>query len=59
MYETYGLRMSAQDKKLMCTWAKAYPVDAWERERDARIVRWQGEGNPLVSDPARLKSACR
>lgn len=59
MYETYDMRMSAKDKKLMCAWAKAYPVDAWERERDARIVRWQAEGNPLVTDPARLKSVCR
>ncbi|MBS0357527.1 MAG: endonuclease [Proteobacteria bacterium] len=59
MYDAYGLRMSAQDKKLMCAWAKTYPVDAWERERDTRIVRWQGEGNPFVTDPQKIKTACR
>jgi len=38
--------------------AETYLVDAWERQRDERIVRWQGTGNPLVSDPARLKATC-
>ena len=26
MYETYKLNLSSQDKKLMCSWAKTYPV---------------------------------
>ena len=59
MYERYDLQLSAQDKKLMCAWAKTYPVDAWERERDARIVRWQGSGNPLVEHSELLASVCR
>ncbi|MBS0353714.1 MAG: endonuclease [Proteobacteria bacterium] len=58
MYQAYGLKMSAADKKLMCAWAKTYPVDAWERERNARIVRWQGSGNPFVTDPVKLKAIC-
>jgi deoxyribonuclease-1 len=58
MHETYKLNLSSQDKKLMCAWAKTYPVDDWERERNTRIVRWQGRGNPWVTEPAKLKAAC-
>lgn len=58
MHTRYGLRMSDQDRKLWCAWARTYPVDAWEKERDARIVRIQGEGNPLVEDQARLAKVC-
>lgn len=59
MSQTYKLALSAKDKKLMCAWARTYPVDDWERTRDQRIVRWQGKGNQFVTDPAALKSACR
>jgi deoxyribonuclease-1 len=52
------LRMSDQDRKLWCAWSKQYPVDGWERERDARIVRVQGEGNPLVTSPEKLAEVC-
>jgi deoxyribonuclease-1 len=58
MYKTYKLNLSCQDKKLMCAWAKTYPVDDWERERNTRIVRWQGCGNPWVTEPVKLKAAC-
>ena len=42
----------------MCAWARQYPVDAWERRRDARIVQLQGEGNFLVAQPQRLAELC-
>lgn len=58
MYETYKLSLSSQDKKLLCSWAKMYPVDDWERERNTRIIRWQGKGNPWVTNPAKLKAVC-
>lgn len=58
MHQRYGLAMSRQDRQLMCAWAKTYPVDQWEKVRDARIVALQGEGNPLVSDPASLAKVC-
>lgn len=58
MQQTYNLRVSKQDKQLMCAWAKAYPVDRWERRRDTQIVRLQGKGNTLVSSPASLKRIC-
>lgn len=59
MSHTYRLALSKKDKKMMCAWAKTHPVDAWERTRNERIVRWQGKGNSFATDPAALKSACR
>ncbi|TXH91649.1 endonuclease [Thauera aminoaromatica] len=58
MAQTYGVRLSDQDRKLMCAWARTYPVDDWERERNLRILRWQGRGNPFVTDATQLKRAC-
>lgn len=58
MESTYSLRLSSQDKKLMCAWAKTYPVDDWERERNVRIIRWQGRSNPFVTDTGLLKRTC-
>lgn len=49
MHTRYNLSMSNQDRKLWCAWAKTYPVDTWEKTRNARIMKIQGEGNPLVS----------
>lgn len=58
MHQRYGLNMSRQDRQLMCAWARQYPVDSWETQRNARIVGLQGEGNFLVSQPARLADLC-
>ncbi|TCP14577.1 deoxyribonuclease-1 [Crenobacter luteus] len=58
MHNRYGLAMSRQDLRLWCAWARTYPVDDWERRRDARIARLQGAGNPLVSDPSALERLC-
>ncbi|MBT2869225.1 endonuclease [Chromobacterium violaceum] len=58
MHQRYGLRMSQQDRQLMCAWARQYPVDEWERQRNKRIVQWQGEGNFLVSQPEELSRVC-
>ncbi|PXX50584.1 endonuclease [Aquitalea magnusonii] len=58
MHQRYALNMSRQDRQLMCAWARQYPVDSWETRRNARIVSLQGEGNFLVSQPARLAEVC-
>ncbi len=58
MHQRYGLKMSQQDRQLMCAWARQYPVDEWERQRNKRIVQWQGEGNFLVSQPEELSRVC-
>lgn len=59
MHTRYKLKSSSQDQKLWCAWAKAYPVDAWEVERNARIKRWQGEGNALVEDASLIEKVCQ
>lgn len=58
MYNTYRLSLSKQERQLLCSWAKQYPVDNWERVRDRRIVRWQGAGNPFVTHPDKVASFC-
>jgi deoxyribonuclease-1 len=58
MHRTYSIPLSQQDKNLMCMWAKTYPVDDWERQRNERVAHWQGTGNPLVTDPSLLAEAC-
>ncbi|MDP5241110.1 endonuclease [Uliginosibacterium sp. 31-16] len=59
MHTRYRLAVSNQDRKLWCAWAKAYPVDQWEQVRNRRVIQWQGEGNPLVEDAAKLEALCR
>ncbi len=45
-YKRYS--MSRQQRRLMETWDKQYPVSAWECERNRRIRAIQGNGNPFV-----------
>ena len=40
--------MSRQQRKLMETWDRQYPPDAWECERNERIRTIQGNGNEFV-----------
>lgn len=58
MHETYSLRMSGQDKQLMCAWARSTPVDQWELTRDRRIAARQGNGNRFVTDPKAVANYC-
>ncbi len=48
MEATYGVRLSEAQRKLFEAWDRQDPVDAWERERNARIKAIQGNGNPFV-----------
>ncbi|MDF0606527.1 endonuclease [Neisseriaceae bacterium TC5R-5] len=58
MHQRYDLRMSQQDRQLMCVWARQYPITNWEQQRNQRIIKLQGEGNFLVGQPARLTELC-
>lgn len=58
MHLRYGLAMSGQDLQLMCAWARRYPVDEWEQQRNQRIVSLQGEGNVFVSQPGKIAALC-
>jgi deoxyribonuclease-1 len=54
MRDTYGVRLSRQDLQLFDGWDSADPPDAREIERNGRISRVQGRGNPYVEDERRL-----
>lgn len=48
MYDSYGLRMSPQQERLLLAWDRAFPVSTWERERNRRIAAVSGVSNPFV-----------
>lgn len=49
MRDTYGLRISRQQEQLFSAWHRMDPPDEAERQRDARIVKVQGNSNCYVS----------
>lgn len=49
MHDRYNLRMSEQQQRLFLAWDKAYPVSAWELERNRRIAAVTGNANPFVT----------
>lgn len=50
MAQTYGFRLSDQDRKLYEAWNRQDPPDSFERERNRRIRALQGNANPFVGD---------
>lgn len=48
MQSEYGFRLSKQQRRLLESWHRSDPVDAWERTRDRRIEKIQGNRNPWV-----------
>lgn len=59
MVNEYRLNLSAQERRLYCVWAKAYPVDRWEQIRNQRVAAIQGNTNPFVSQPDLIERVCR
>jgi deoxyribonuclease-1 len=55
--DRYGLAVSKQQERLFKAWARQDPVDNWEREREKRIRRIQGNGNAHVSGEGRVERA--
>jgi deoxyribonuclease-1 len=49
MEDTYGFRLSDQDRKLFTVWSKQDPPDAWEIERNQRIAVIEGKDNKFIS----------
>lgn len=58
MADTYQLRLSRQESRLFCAWARQFPVSDWERLRDQRITALQGHGNPYVQTPVVIAQRC-
>lgn len=55
MERAYGLNIGKKQRRLFTVWNKEDPVDAWEIERNRKIMAIQGNGNPFVG--SRLASA--
>lgn len=49
MEDTYGFKLSDQDRKLFSVWSKQDAPDAWEIERNQRIAAMQGKDNRFIS----------
>jgi len=48
MRDTYNIKLSKQQTKLLTAWSRLDPVSEWECERDRRIEAIQGHGNSYV-----------
>jgi len=48
MEKTYGVRISNRQRKLFQAWNKQDPVDKWEKMRNEKIFRLQGNRNPFI-----------
>jgi len=48
MEQTYKLNISDSQRQMFKAWDKKDPVDAWERERNQRIQKIQGNLNPFI-----------
>ncbi|AZL53717.1 deoxyribonuclease [Aliarcobacter skirrowii] len=48
MSDKYNINLSNQERKLMEAWNKQDPVDEWERIKNKRVEKLQGNLNPYV-----------
>jgi len=48
MINTYDIKVSSSELKLIKAWNKIYPVSEWEKIRNKRIYSIQGNKNPYV-----------
>lgn len=49
MHDGYDVAMSSAQQRLLIEWNDQYPITEWEQERDDRIRKLIGRGNPYVS----------
>jgi len=48
MAEEYGIRIGRKQKQLFDAWNKQDPIDGWERERNCKIAKLQGNSNLFI-----------
>jgi deoxyribonuclease I len=48
MSDTYGIKLSVEQRTMFEAWSQTDPVDSWERLRDVKIEAIQGNRNPYV-----------
>lgn len=46
--DTYGMKISKQEKQLFNAWDKLDPVDKWEIEKNKRVEKIQGNKNKFI-----------
>lgn len=56
MEDTYGFKLSDQDRQLFTVWSKQDPPDDWEIERNQRIAAIEGKENRFISQYSHAKS---
>lgn len=49
MRDRYGVELRGNQVRMLEQWAKADPVDQWERQRNERIAHKQGVSNPYIA----------
>jgi len=54
MRDRYNLRISRSQTQLFNVWARRDPVDDWERERNYRITKVQGNSNCYISEDCEI-----
>lgn len=54
MADTYPkyMHLTAKQRKMFLNWSKDDPVDEWEKIRNDKITKIQGNGNPYISGAA-------
>lgn len=50
MSDRYGINLSSGQKKMFDAWNKQDPVSAWEKEKNKRIKKVQGNSNPYIEN---------
>ena len=48
MSDKYNIRLSKQERRLMEVWNKQDPVDNWERIKNKRVLKLQGNKNRFI-----------
>ena len=48
MSDKYNINLSNQERKLMEAWNKQDPIDEWEKIKNKRVAKIQGNSNPYI-----------
>ncbi len=48
MSDKYNVKLSKQERKMMNTWNKLDPISQWERNKNERVEKYQGNRNKFI-----------